>query len=153
MQMHLHIVRAKTRKVVSLFRYDLSTYLRAKHTMRAHECNNEIKTLLLRSACGARSSLILKKKIISYGKEKEGEGKEKEGSEAQEAPLVPVSRTTPPHGGVVRIYNTAPARFFTHRSHHNSGSTSSRSPFRTRRVLNGLRVQYQGFYFRGGDLK
>ncbi|MGYP001567471292 len=56
--------------------------------MRAHECNNETKTLLLRSACGARSNLILKKKIISYGKEKEGEGKEKEGSEAQEAPLV-----------------------------------------------------------------
>ena len=87
MQMHLHIVRAKTRKVVSLLRYDLSTYLRAKHTMRAHECNNEIKTLLLRSACGARSSLILKKKIILYGKKKEGQGQE-EGQEGKEAPLV-----------------------------------------------------------------
>src|SRR3989338_6925934 len=117
MQMHLHIVRAKTRKVVSLLRYDLSTYLRAKHTMRAHECNNEIKTLLLRSACGARSSLILKKKIISYGKEKEGEGKEKEGSEAQEAPLVPVSPKNPPPRGGVCAHKTATPRVFSSPAH------------------------------------
>ena len=75
------------RKVPLCTQRNLSTHLCAKHIMRAHECNNETKTLLLRSACGARSSLILKKKIILYGKKKEGQGQE-EGQEGKEAPLV-----------------------------------------------------------------
>lgn len=40
------ILSERRREKSYCLRYDLSTYLRAKHTMHAHECNNETKTLL-----------------------------------------------------------------------------------------------------------